>query len=213
MSIPKWISWAGLAAILGGILMMVLENLWFLGHGPTGVDQRQLIFGLQNQFYRDLTFIPAVLVLYALVAFHSQHKQSYSRPARAGFMITSVGYIVGLLGNFLQYHTFYFGHPVVVAGFILDFFVAWPLLIIGWSTFGFAFIRMSVIPQWTRFLLLLLGMAFAVPAAWFFVDPAPESGYPPSVIGAVLQGLGWLLLGTSMISQPRTQVADRNVAS
>jgi hypothetical protein len=85
---------AGLAMILGGLLMIPIQYLWLLSHGPTGYDERNLVFGLLHQDYEQLSNIPLLLILPGICALHLWQRHGYGRLGSAGYRLTMGGYIL-----------------------------------------------------------------------------------------------------------------------
>ena len=94
------------ATILGGILMIPIQYLWLLSHGPTGYDERKLVFGLLHNEYQRLSIIPLLLVLPGIHVLHILQRDGYGRLGKAGFRLTMAGYIIMLapllLGLFFE---------------------------------------------------------------------------------------------------------------
>ena len=190
----------GPAGIIGGLLWAALQYLWFLGHGPTGVDEDKIVFSLHNQDYLRFLILPMLLVLVAFISLHTYQKDKLGRPGKAGYVITLTGYGAILLGHLLVNFTFPFGHPVTIVGFSLQSFGLFGLLLIGWWIYGIAFRRTGVLPRWSRNLSLLMGTSVFLALLWTVLDLASISGYPPSVVFATVHGLSWSLLGYALWS-------------
>ena len=174
------IRWGGLAAMGGGILL-VLYSLLALALG----------IGIEEIGALDILFLLGyVLILVGLLGFHTLQGRNYGRIGRAG-LYTSIGSFLVL---------FLFVVASLLAGtrvlLVLDAVVALGLLV-GLTLYGAATLQARVLPRWCGILFIIL-----VPGAILL------SSLLGWQLGPLWNGLVWLALGYGLWSH-RSATAEQ----
>jgi len=200
MNIPKWISWAGLAAMIGGILASILTPPFAVAYFSAypGYDippfwlqsvrpmlRPFLTFGssveVYNTYGRIYDFV-YLLWLPAVFGLHHLHQVFSSRIEQWGFGLL----VVGLLATFIGVAGDYWADG---AGFLLSL-LGLLILYIGTTLYGVAILRSNVIPRWCGWLLVS-----CLPGAFIFTWLIGHLPSGPTFPFAV----SWLILGYILV--------------
>lgn len=164
MDIPKWISWAGLAAIFGGLIAIVLTapfaSAYFSAYPGFDVTppwvqafkpalRPLLTFASPVEVYNvygrvyDLVYL---LFLPAAFGLHVLHQEANSRIEKWGFYLLVGGLVstfIGVAGDYwLNGVTFF----IELLGLLI--------LSTGATLYGIAILRSKIIPGWCGWLLV-----------------------------------------------------------
>jgi hypothetical protein len=168
MSSSDLVRWGGLAAMLSGVVFIVLM---LLPEAPPGS---------LSDVLSSLVFIVALLLLLVgLAGFHALQKENYGRIGQAGFYTVIVGasaQIIAQVGLILG----------ITALEILDF-VGLLVVMVGFVLYGAATLQARVLPRWCG-----IGFIVGLPV-WLVVSTVSEEY--GGMIGGLLFGLLWLALG------------------
>lgn len=192
MSLPKWIRWGGLAAMLAGSLF-VAADLLSLSISPKFPSSESLSsepYAIQSV----LKLVGAVLLLPGLFGLHARQADATGLLGTAGFLAAFCG-TAFVVGSF--WATAFFA-PAMVAmdpvafdagegppGRLAEaFLVSWAVFVLGWMLFGAAAWRTRVYPRVAALLLtcgspLALGtlMVVGFPTGVFFSAAVAWMGY------------------------------------
>jgi hypothetical protein len=200
MDTPKWISWAGLAAILGGLTAIVLTAPFAIAYYSAYPGYEVPPFWIQSlkpALRSLLTFAPPVgvynvygrifdlvylLFLPAAFGLHHLHQGVSSRIEKWGFGILVVGLLATFIGVAGDYWADRAGFAIEVLGLLT--------LAIGTTLYGIAMLRSKVIPSWCAWLLVACG-----PGAFVFF---PLIGHIPSG-PTFLFAISWLIVGCMLL--------------
>jgi hypothetical protein len=178
MSSSDLIRWGGLAAVLSGVLFILL---FAIPEPPP------------DSFLDDLgsvVFIVAlVLLLGGLVGFHALQKANYGRIGRAGFYT----FIVGASAQILAAIARLSGSTALE---FLDFLGLIGVLV-GLVLYGAATLQARVLPRWC-------GVGFIVGLPVWLVLSAVLPGESGGILGGILFGLLWVALGYTLWSRRGT---------
>ena len=192
MSSRRLIRWSGLAAMLGGLLWMVLGALAGMTGGSTKV------LGLTEGAYCRMFTVSLLLVTAGLAGLYARQAGRFGRLGAAGFVLAFIGLALMVLGiviewwiSDLMFADVPLGEfkPGTHAGWGI-FGVGFCVLAVGLVLVGIATIQAKALPRWSRALPLVIGL---LPASGFLVALSiGEWGF-----GLILPspGLGWMLLG------------------
>ncbi len=196
MDTPKWISWAGLAAILGGAMAITLTAPFAAAYFSAYPGSNAPPFWLQsakltlqpllafaspveayNTYGRifDLVYLLFLPVVFGL---HQLHQGASSRMEKWGFVILVIGLLatfVGVAGDYWANGT---GFPIELLGLLI--------LNIGATLYGIALLRSKAVPGWCAWLLVACG-----PGVFVFF---PLIGHVPSG-PTFLLAIAWLMVG------------------
>jgi len=193
---PKWITWAGLAAIVGGLTAIILTApfatayfsaypgfdippFWLPRLRPT-LDSL-LTFAspkMVYDFYGRIFNIVYLLFLPAAFALHHLHREASSRVEKWGFAIL----VVGLLATFVGVAGDYWADG---AGFFIEL-LGLLAITIGATLYGVVLLRSKVVPSWCAWLLVACG-----PGAFIIL---PLIGHIPSG-PTFLFAIAWSVVG------------------
>ena len=204
MSTRRLLSGAGLAAIAGALIAIVLTppfaTAYFLAYPGYDVPPFWLPF-LEPRLGPVLSFAPAdevyetygriynlayLLFLPAAFALHRLHRGSANRWEKRGFVVL----VAGLLATFVGVAGDYWAHGI---GFLLEV-LGLLVLMIGSLVYGIALLRIGVAPRWV---------------AWSFVLAGPGALLFMFLIGHIPSGptfplaICWLLVGFMLLSRSR----------
>jgi hypothetical protein len=193
---PKWITWAGLAAIVGGLMAIILTPPFATAYFSANLSFDTLPFWLPRirpALDSLLNFAPPIMVyniygrvfnlvyllfLPAAFALHHLHREASSRLEKLGFAIL----VVGLLATFVGVAGDYW---VDGAGFLIEL-LGLLALTIGATLYGVVLLRSKVVPSWCAWLLIACG-----PGVFVFF---PLIGHVPSGPTFVF-AIAWLMVG------------------
>jgi hypothetical protein len=163
------IRWGGIAAMLCGVAFIVLM---LIPEGP--------IESFSGRLGTFVFIVALVLLLAALVGFHTLQKDSYGRIGRAGFYTVLVGASAQLLAALGRL----FGSTA------LEFLDIIGLLgvFVGLVLYGAASLQARVLPRWC-------GVGFIVSVPVFIIGSAALGWVFGGALGGILFGLLWIALG------------------
>jgi hypothetical protein len=215
MNSPKLIRWGGLAAMLGGILGIVIPPFFGVAHAATKAGAESLenpLVAVWSEPFAQifsplLTFAPPYVVyltygkiflfeilgfLVGLLALHARQAPRAGGLEKWGFRVALVGcvlVIVGLIGA-VWVGTFWVG----AVGFSYFAFVvpAYLLMVVGWTLFGIGTLRAKVAPRLGAWLLIVGGLGFYV-----ITDLLGQH----NSMGWMLVALAWIVLGYALFSE------------
>jgi hypothetical protein len=200
MNTPQWLSWAGLATILGGLMAILLTAPLAIAYFTAypGYEVPPFWIHLLKPALGSLLTFAAPEVVYALygriftlvyllflpAAFglHQLHRGAGGRIEKFGFVLL----VVALLATFVGVAGDYWADG---AGFIIEL-VGLLLLAIGATLYGVALLRSKVIPSWCAWLLIFCGPGV------FIVFPL--IGHIPSG-PTFLFAVAWLIVGYMLL--------------
>jgi hypothetical protein len=206
----RFIRWGGLAAMLGGILGILISPLlsvaWFATEGGAESLENPLVAGWAEPFARTfsplLTFASpdAVYLTYGkvflfvflgflvgLLALHARQAPRAGGLEKWGFPVALVGtvlLVVGLIGAFWVGAVGFSYFAFVVPGYLL--------MSVGWTLFGIGTLRARVAPLLGAWLLILGGFP------GFFVITILLGQH--NSMGWLLVALAWIVLGYALWS-------------
>jgi hypothetical protein len=195
MSSSNLARWGGLAAIAGGMLLVLWSFLSIPLFGPTGV------LGSLYRLYIALWSLSWLLLLGGLVGLHARQANAYGWPGAAGFTVASLG---GLIVAVLS---------LVYAEWSMPGPYSWgdgsgrgiAILIweIGLLILGIATLRAKALPLPWRALPLAIFLVFplSIAATPPMLAAGLESEFFYSGIPRALTGVGWVLLGYALWSE------------
>ncbi|HZJ05309.1 MAG TPA: hypothetical protein VFD59_07550 [Nocardioidaceae bacterium] len=210
MDSPAWISWAGLAAVVGGLSAVVLTapfaSAYFLAYPgydavpfwvPSLEDPLQplLTFASPIELYelygRIFNFV-YLLFLPAAFGLRHLHRGPGSRIARRGFALLVGGLIATFIGVAGDYWANGIGFPIEVLGLLT--------LAVGVTVYGVALLPSGVVPRW---------------CAWLLVSCGPGAIVFSLLIGHIPSGptfpfaLAWLMVGLMLLFKRMGPVSRR----
>ena len=192
MSSRRLIRWSGLAAMLGGLLWMVLGALAGMTGGSTKV------LGLTEGAYCRMFTVSLLLVTAGLAGLYLYARQAarFGRLGVAGFVLAFIGVALMVLGNVIEWwiSDLMFADvplgefkPGTRAGWGI-FLIGLCVLSVGLVLVGIATIQAKALPRWSRVLPLVTGLLLA---SGFLALSIGEWG-----LWVILLSLGvWMLLG------------------
>jgi hypothetical protein len=193
---PKWISRAGLAAILGGAMAIILTapfaTAYFSAYPGFDVPpfwlqsakltlHPLLAFASPVEAYNiygrifDLVYL---LFLPAVFGLHQLHQGASSRIEKWGFAILVVGLLATFIGVAGDYWADGAGFPIELLGLLI--------LNIGATLYGIALLRSKVVPSWCAWLLVACGPGVFI--FFLLIGHIPSS---PTFLFAIT----WLMVG------------------
>jgi hypothetical protein len=207
------VCWRGLAAMLGGILYLALNVIYFVfTHGSGQSPRNGTLFGLDSTDYCRMEPIWPVLLMLGLTAFYERQAERIGRWGRWGFIAALIALATVALSWVLQCWVvnpdLYFNSLPVTGGFYLGG-LANLCLLISMIVYGIATVRAGARPLW-RVLPLAIGLlgvgsvlieglvlwklyAYPLPGDLYYTtrDLAYTANRAP-------WGLGWVLLGYTL---------------
>lgn len=200
---PSW--WAAVALVVGGAWLVVVWPVFTSLHGPTSVDEGGELFGGGVLFWGSLMEGPSgVLIAVGLAGSYRLLTGDGGRRAEVGFALAMFGLLIPTTVNL----AFQGQVPPVLA----PVFGAGLILIAAGNRSG------SWLTRFDRRLLLGQGGILIYSGLWFLAV-RPDvldriDGY--RIYGAVadvLFGVGWILLGASLIAHRRDVEAAEPAAT
>lgn len=195
MSGKKLIRWAGMAAVVSGVLSVVTDVIYFAAFGddPTRVAAASSTWLVALL----LSLVGAYLGLLGLVGVYSRQRRESGVLGLVAFVIASLGTVLNT--GWLWAGTFVVPHLVDEAPAFLDivdtnpsgliaagFMGTFLLFALGWALVGIASVRAKVMPQ-------LAGWLLALGAILVLVALIAGIPFGTVVFGAALAWLGWWL--------------------
>jgi hypothetical protein len=155
------VRWSGLATMLGGLLYIALNVIYFVfTHGSTQSARKGILFGLGAADYGRLDVIWPVLLMLGLAAFHNRQPRHLGRSGQWGFIAAMICLAALALSVVLQFWIVDweadFNSIPVNLGFFLGL-LSYIVLAIAMIVYGIATVRVGVRPLW-RALPLAIGL-------------------------------------------------------
>lgn len=208
-----YVRWAGAAAILEAVLLILATVIFVLTHGTQSEAQHGTLFGLRSaQYARIFQPILWLTFLLGVMGINALQGGRVRRLGQAGFMLSAIGYGLAALSWILQT---WIVDPdrEFLSVFVQGGFSLWLLAVliqtVGMTLFGVAILRVKALPAWNG-LPLLIGLLL-LPAGLFqlFVFDQSDGSFGWSwlyVSACVPYALCWMLLGHAIWSQkPETE--------
>jgi len=194
---PGWMRWAGLAAIAGGLLAVVLTvpfaSAYYPAYAIEGESPPRWLKSLEPELGSLLTFAAPVrvyelygkifnvvylLILPAVFSLHRLHQEGSSPKEMWAFRVLVGGLIATSIGVAGDYWANGIGFPIEVLGLLAT--------IVGTTLYGVATLRSGVLPRWSSWLLVAGGPgAFAGMAVTGHLPSGPT----------LLFAVSWLAVG------------------
>ena len=162
MASAKLIRWSGLAAMLGGLLWMVLGFL-------QGMAESTKVLGLTEGAYSRMNTASLLLLAAGLAGLYARQAGRFGRLGVAGFVLAFIGLALMVLGNVIEWwiSDLIFADvplgefkPGAHAGWGI-FLIGLCVLAVGLVLVGIATIQAKVLPRWSRVLPLVIGLLLA----------------------------------------------------
>lgn len=171
------VRWAGVAALLGGILCLVLTPIQ--AHIWNGADAPPLILAsrpLLNQsrrlheavgprlgltdyyFYGRMFFLVYLLALAGLLGLHARQSGSGGRREKAWFRVLLGALVVALIGDIVAYWGGTDLGDLQGLGFTLESLALLAVLVSS-AFYGRVTLRSNIVPRWSAWLFILAGPA------------------------------------------------------
>jgi hypothetical protein len=205
-----FISRCGLAAITGGIFLVIETIFYTFTHGTTTEARHATLFGLTGRQHAML-LNPTIwlLLAFGLVGVYAITAGRIGRSARFGFFIALAGHLLAFVSWILQVWVanpdIQFESLPVMGGFIL-WLLSLLIVAIGMIWFGIAILRTGALPRWNA-LPLLIGLLI-LPLLWFQGIYIAETSDGSSlwtllyIAAPIPLSLCWLLLGQMLRAAP-----------
>ena len=162
MASSTLIRWAGLAAMMGGVLWA----LWtmgfnFVGYGEPGTPAYE-----RYELYNRLLPLALLPVMVGFLGLHAAQRRSYGRLGKAGFVTAFVGLALAVAGSVGEFWVFTMqpygeanGRDASWTIYLLGHLV----LALGSVLFGIATVRAKVLARKTALMFAVLGGFAVVP--------------------------------------------------
>lgn len=210
---PVLIRWGGLAAVLSGMLAIILAPLatfagWMAGPAHTNPDMMWarvieplvtpfLGFSTREEVYATYgkAFLPIYLLfMIGLVSLRACLSGRAARLEKIGFRITLAGLVMNLIGNIGDY---WLGkevlhQPLWGMTFAIGTLLGTLVYVTGSMLLGIAILRTSALPRWSGWTLIIAPTLGIVLGLW-------QVKHLPSAL-VLPVGLGWMLLGYALWS-------------
>ena len=190
MASAKLIRWSGLAAMLGGLLWMVLGFL-------QGMAESTKVLGLTEGAYNRMNTASLLLLTAGLAGLYARQAVRSGRLGVAGFVLAFIGLALMVLGNVIEswISDLIFADvqpgefkPGAHAGWG-TFLIGLCVLAVGLVLVGIATIQAKALPRWSRALPLVTGLLLA--SGFLVALSLGEWG-----LWVIVLSLGpWMLLG------------------
>lgn len=175
MGSSNLIRWAGLAAMVGGVLWA----LWTVGFNFVGYGEPGTLAYERYEAYNRLLPLALLPVMVGFLGLHAVQRRSYGRLGRAGFIMALVGLalaVAGSVGEFWVFTMQPYGEANGRDASWMIYLLGHLVLAIGSVLFGIATVGAKVLPGKTATLFAVLGAAvvlpffgaliFAIPFTW-----------------------------------------------
>ena len=191
MASPRLIRWSGLAAMLGGLLWMVLGPLAWMTGGST-------VLGLTEGAYSRMNTASLLLLTAGFAGLYARQAGRFGRLGVAGFVLAFIGLALMVLGNVIEFwiSDLIFADvppgefkPGAHAGWGI-FLIGLCVLAVGLVLVGIATIQAKALPRWSRVLPLVICLLLA--SGFLVALSIGEWGFGVFILSL---GLGRMLLG------------------
>ena len=190
MSSSNLVKWGGIAAVLAGLLLIIV--LLVLSNLQQWLAPDTFSPGLPS----TILFIGALLGQMAGVAgLHALQRGRYGRLGTAGFLVSFVGFALEFIARIMTLIVVGGTSSAVNLVLVLLFLLGNLAPFVGLVLLGVATLRARVLPRWFG-VLLIVGM--------FVVALLVEAQLV--VVGLVAYGVFWILVGYALLSSGRTEV-------
>ncbi len=191
------IKWGGIAAVVSGLLLIVV--LLVLSNLQQWLAPDTFSPGLPS----TILFIGALLVQIAGVAgLHALQRGRYGRLGTAGFLVSFVGFALEFIARIMTLIVEGGTSLAVNLVLVLLFLLGNLAPFVGLVLLGVATLRARVLPRWFGVLLIVGTLVVAV-----------LLGAQLATIGLVAYGVFWILVGYTLLSSSRTGVPHRTRVS
>jgi hypothetical protein len=205
VKLSTYVRWCGVAAILGGVLLILATVIFVFTHGTQSEAQHGTLFGFRSAQYAKF-FQPPIWLSFLLgvIGVNAIQARRAKQLGKIGFITSALGYGLATFSWILQTWIVDpdrdFRSVFVQGGFSL-----WLLSIlvqtVGMTLFGFALMRAKALPRWNG-LPLLIGLLL-LPTNLFllFVFDRSNGSFVWNLIyisACVPYSLCWVLLGYSV---------------
>ena len=191
MSSARLARWGGVAAIIAGLLWLVLRPL-------IEFSRNDRLLGRTYEDYNRLVPVPLLLFLVGLVGLHACYARTAGPLGIGGLVVAAIGVTAAAVGAVVE---FWWAGGIRQgdkagsdAGWMF-FGLGYFGLLLGLMLFGIASQRSNALGRWSA-VPLVMG---ALGPAWPFVSDWAW----PSVFVQSLLGLGWVILGYALWSDGR----------
>lgn len=181
------IRWAGLAAMVGGILWA----LWTVGFNFVGYSKPGTLAYERYEAYNRLLPLALLPVMVGFLGLHAAHRRSYGWLGSAGCVMALVGLILvvaGSVGEFWVFTLQPYGEDNGRDDYWTIYLLGHLVLAIGSVLFGVATVRAKVLARKPSMTFALLGgfavapffgaLIFAIPFMWLGYILWSEKGEP-----------------------------------
>ena len=179
---------------LAGVSGVGVQMLWLASHGPTEVDERNVVLGLTHHDFERWSVFGLLLAVYGLVGLHQYQRSGYGRFGAVGFRVTITGFALVLAGTVWDYVLFDpWEHPLHGIGFLASL-VGLFVIVVGWVVWGVASAQSRSLPSWA------LPVPFFIAVGWIaalvFGDALYELvSIDNSVAFQIVGTIGFLVFG------------------
>lgn len=207
MSAAKTVRWSGLAAILGGVMLMAAWILPRVGAVPLDLSERSL---------RTLVLNPPILLFMAgLTAFYRYEREQSGILGRTGVVVGALALLMMLVGNITEFWVFEPFYGTGQPGWVM-MGIGLVLLPFGLLLLGLATFRARVYSGWRRavpfgFGLSLLLLILATIAVMLVSGSGTQEGLGGAIV--LMIAAGWVVLGYALWSEPRQAASPRPSSS
>jgi len=198
MTKEKLLRWSGMAGLVSGVLLILLEIAFFGAFG----DQPERVAAATSAWLvlLDLSLVAAYMGLLALIGLYARQTQESGGLGFAGFILASIGWVMNI--GFLWAGAFIIPALTSAAPDFLDrvetdppgivavgFISTFAIFAVGWVIFGIGSLKAGILPRAGTWLVILGALLSLVGS---FVG-LPLSG--------ILFGLGLAMLGRWLWSE------------
>lgn len=199
--------WSGVAAILGGVFLILRSATFAFTHGTQTQAQFNTLFGLNGAQYAKI-FQPIIWLFFLLgvMGVNAIQAGRAKRLGKIGFVTSVLGYGLAALSWILQVWIVDpdqdFDSVFVQGGFWL-WLLAILIQTVGMTLFGLALMRAKALPRWNGLPLLIGLLLLATGVFQSSVFDTSDGSLVWSLIyisASVPYSLCWMLLGYSVWS-------------
>ena len=188
MASAKLIRWSGLAAMLGGLLWIVLVPL-------QGMAESTKVLGLTEGAYNRMNTASLLLLTAGLAGLYARQAGRFGRLGVAGSVLAIIGLALVVLGNVIEFWISDLIFADVQLGEfkqvgVGSFLIGLCVLAVGLVLVGIATIQAKTLPRWSRVLPLVIALLLA--SGFLVALSIGEWGFWLIVLSL---GPGWVLLG------------------
>lgn len=203
MSAAKTVRWSGLAAILGGVMLMAAWILPRVGAVPLNLSERSLRTLLINPPGGPYT------------AFYRYEREQSGILGRTGFVVGALALLTMLVGNITEFWLFEPFYGTGQPGWVM-MGIGLVLLPFGLLLLGLATLRTRVYSGWRRAVPFGFGLGLLLLIlATIAVMQVSGSGEQEGLGGAIVLTIaaGWVVLGYALWSEPSQAASPKPSSS